>query len=98
MADNPYVVVGAPSYQAPQMDFSKFMQQPQQKQQGQQSGGQTFMNGLKQFLNSPNGPLASGSAVPGAQGPTSVGGDTGPAPLMQSAGMPMMNQQGLGLY
>jgi hypothetical protein len=97
MSDNPYAVVGAPSYQAPQMDFSKFMQQPQQKQQGQQA--KTLVNGLQQFLNGPNGPLASGSAVPGAQGPTSVGSPTtGPMPLMQSAGMPMMNQQGLGLY
>jgi hypothetical protein len=96
MSDNPYVVVGAPSYQAPQMDFSKFMQQPQQKQQGQQA--KTLVNGLQQFLNGPNGPLAPGSAVPGAQGPTSVGGDTGPAPLMQASAAPTFNAQGLGLY
>jgi hypothetical protein len=97
MAGNPYVVVDAPSYQAPQVDFSKFMrpQQPQQPQkQGKSNPG--LLGGLTQFLSGPA--LVPGSAVPGAWGPTSVGGVYGPTPLMQASVAPMFNTQGLGLY
>lgn len=91
---NPYMVVGEPNYQTP--DASKFFnQQPQQQQQGQQKNT-SLMDALQQFLNGPA--LAQGSAVPGAAGPTSVGGRSGPMPLMASGGAPSMNPQGLGLY
>jgi hypothetical protein len=94
MAGNPYVVVGEPNYQAPQVDFSKFMRPQQPQKQGKSNPG--LLGGLAQFLSGPA--LAPGSAVPGAQGPTSVGGAYGPTPLMQASAAPMFNAQGLGLY
>lgn len=98
MSTNPYEVVGAPtSYQAP--SISQFFQNGQQKQGQKQDQQQntSLMSALQKFLNSPGGPVASlppGSAIPGAVGPTSVGG----APLMQSGAAPMINPQGMGFY
>jgi hypothetical protein len=95
MSGNPYVVVDQPNYQAP--DITKFFnQQPQQQGQQQQQGNTSLMSALQKFLN--GHALPAGSAVPGAAGPTSVGGANGPAPLMASGGSPMINSQGLGLY
>lgn len=94
MTDNPYIVVGSPNYAAPIVDL--FGNKPTQQGQGQQ--GQTFTQALQQFLNGANGQqmLAPGSAIPGAVGPTSVGGSDGPMPLMASGGSPTMDPTMIG--
>lgn len=92
MTDNPYVVIGSPNYAAPIVDL--FGSGASQNQQGQQKKGMTFTDALQQFLNGGNGQqmLAPGSAIPGAVGPTSVGG----VPLMASGGSPAMNPTMIG--
>jgi hypothetical protein len=91
MADVPYQTVGEPNYAAPIVNlFGK------QGQQGAQTGN-AFASALRRFLT-PQGAVAPGSAVPGASGPTSVGGPNGPTPLVQPQGnqSPFSFMQGMG--
>lgn len=93
MAGNPYEVVGAPSYQAP--DVSKFFQGGQQ--QGQQHT--SLISALQKFLNgSGDQPPGQPLQLPSATAP-GVGQSGSPyAGPVAPMNMPMINSQGLGLY
>lgn len=101
-----YNAVPAPNYAAPIVNLFGNQGQKQPQQQGQQQGqpgnqgqqigqqaGNTLASALRRFMTP--GQPQPGSAVPGASGPTSVGGANGPTPLVQPGQSPSWNLAGL---